>query len=153
MESLIDKLSIGSREVTRIDESTCVLPQRRHAALYQQLDEDMRNVNGASNAADNIPTVIKDSIMMEHGSSCRNNNGRKSKASQKRATKLHKRQSVARKTGGIKASLSCNNIKKIKERSLRKQIKDKTNATVQKKRKTKQDMKSMSKSLATFQLR
>ena len=152
MESLIDKLSIGSRDVTRIDESAYVLPQRQHAALYQQLDEDMRN--GASNAADHIHTVIKDSIMVEEHSSCRNNQGRKSKASQKKATRLHKRQSVAwKRTDGIKASLSCNNIKKRKERSLRKQIKEKANARVQKKRRTKQDIKSMSKSLATFKLR
>lgn len=150
MESLIDKLSIGSREVTRIDESACILPQR-HAALYHQLDEEMRN--GASYAADHIHTVIKDSIMVEKHSSCRNNKLIKSKVSQKRTTRLHKRQSVAWKTYGIKASRSCNNIKKRKERSLRKQIKEETNERVQKKRRTKQDMKSMSKSLATFKLR
>jgi len=56
------------------------------------------------------------------------------------------------KTVGIKASLSCNNIKKRKERSLRRQIKDNTTARVQKKRRTKEDMKNMSKSLATFKL-
>ena len=149
MESLLDRLNIGAREVTRIDESSCVLPQSRHSALYQQ-DEGMGN--GASNAADNTNTVIKDSIMMEDGCYCRNNKGRKSKASQKRATRLHKRQSVAWKTVGIKASLSCNNIKKRKERSLRRQIKDNTTARVQKKRRTKEDMKNMSKSLATFKL-
>eukprot|EP00979_Chaetoceros_neogracilis_P000191 scaffold59_cov189-Chaetoceros_neogracile.AAC.8 len=155
MEELLDQLSIGTQDVTRVvDDSAYILPKQKYAALYQKLDEHMTDKNHTSLHSTNV--IIKDYLpMREDGeSSTKSSKARNSKSVQKRETRLRKRQSVALKTVGIKASRRCtNNMEKRIRRYHRKIIKNKRNARVEQKTRTKQAMKNMNQTLASFKIK
>ena len=154
MEVLLDQLSIGTQDVTRVvDDSAYILPKQKYAALYQKLDENMTDKNNTSLHSTNV--IIKDLPMREDGeSSTKSSKARNNKSVQKRETRLRKRQSVALKTVGIKASRRCtNNMEKRIRRYHRKKIKNKRNARVEQKTRTKQAMKNMNQTLASFKIK
>jgi len=155
MEELLDQLSIGTQDVTRVvDDSAYILPKQKYAALYQKLDENMTDKNHTSLHSTNV--IIKDYLpMREDGeSSTKSSKARNNKSVQKRETRLRKRQSVALKTVGIKASRRCtNNMEKRIRRYHRKIIKNKRNARVEQKTRTKQAMKNMNQTLASFKIK
>jgi hypothetical protein len=154
MEELLDQLSIGTQDVTRVvDDSAYILPKQKYAALYQKLDENMTDKNHTSLHSTNV--IIKDLPMREDGeSSTKSSKARNNKSVQKRETRLRKRQSVALKTVGIRASRRCNNnMEKRIRRYHRKKIKNKRNARVEQKTRTKQDMKNMNQTLASFKIK
>eukprot|EP00979_Chaetoceros_neogracilis_P013716 scaffold4035_cov160-Chaetoceros_neogracile.AAC.2 len=155
MEELLDQLSIGTQDVTRVvDDSAYILPKQKYAALYQKLDENMTDKNNTSLHSTNV--IIKDYLpMREDGeSSTKSSKARNNKSVQKRETRLRKRQSVALKTVGIKASRRCNNnMEKRIRRYHRKIIKNKRNARVEQKTRTKQAMKNMNQTLASFKIK
>jgi len=146
METAFDQLNIGPHLVTKLNDAAyeCVLPSRKHSALYEKLDGPM--------SEDAACVHDHDTSMKEVGSKLRDGKGKIS-GSGKRAEKRNRKINVALKTGPIRASRRSNNnmVKRSKRCHLREKKEERTER-IQGKRRRKKDMKCLKSSLSSMKV-
>ena len=143
IDFLFDQLTVGTRELTTLNEAAYVLPVL-HGALYQKHDETMNDDN-STDTTKNVQMREIRPRKIRMGSRC--------KTRQKKTEKCEKRRNVAIKTKSIRGlRKEKNNAKKSLNRSRRRKIKEDKNRLAQLKRRCKTAMKNLKIRLESFKL-
>lgn len=150
MEELVnfDYLSIATRQVRHLNDSTYLLPKCKHPSLYQKLDVPMEDVTNS-----NFDEVSMGECAYNCGIRKQGKRAKAHKASLKRAKRRFSRKVLATKTKNIRAArTSYNNLEKRLTRCRKRGKKAKKSERIEKKRKLKAQTKSLKESFSSFKI-